>query len=32
MAFHRIPVQVIFRQWVDQPPRCPISRRRGVPK
>lgn len=27
-----IPVQVISRQWVDQPPRCPISRRRGAPK
>ena len=30
-TFYRIPVQVISRQWVDQPPRCPISRRRGVP-
>lgn len=28
-AFHRIPVQVISRQWVDQPPRCPISQRTG---
>lgn len=26
-AFHRIPAQVISRQWVDQLPRCPISER-----
>lgn len=26
-AFHRISVQVISHQWVDQPPRCPISER-----
>ena len=28
-AFHRISVQVISHQWVDQPPRCPISERTG---
>ena len=27
-VFHRIPVQVISHQWVNQPPRCPILRRR----
>ena len=26
--FHRIPVQMISHQWVNQPPRCPILRRR----
>lgn len=28
-AFHRISVQVISHQRVDQPPRCPISERTG---